>query len=164
MDFVKAQQEIENWIVDFVEKPNPLLNGWAPCPYARQARIEQKINIRQGHDPYYDLSRTFRNGIRDLDVVIYVYDSAAWPLESFRRWQRAGCFNPYDLYILEDHPADTETVNGVTMNQGTYALLFVQKKHKLEDAARQLAKKGYYTGWSEDYLKELFHGREDPRQ
>lgn len=163
MDFTLAKQEIENWIQDFVEKSNPLLNGWAPCPYARQARIEQKINIRRGQDPYYDITRTYRNGIRDADVVIYVYDPADWPLESFRIWQRAGCFNPHDLYTLEDHPADSEIANGVTMNQGAYAILFVQKKHKLEEAARQLASKGYYNGWPEDYLQELFRDREDPR-
>lgn len=163
MDFAKAQQEIENWIQDFVEKPTPSLNGWAPCPYARQARLENKISIRLGHDPYFDLCRTYRIGIRNADVAIYIYDPLEWPLERFRVWQRAGAANPHGLYVLEDHPSAVENINGVVMNQGTYAMLFVQKQHKLEEAARQLAKKGYYNGWSEDYLLELFHKREDPR-
>jgi hypothetical protein len=37
MNFSQAKTDIEQWIVDFVEKPNPMLNNWAPCPYARQA-------------------------------------------------------------------------------------------------------------------------------
>jgi len=163
MDFEKAQQEITQWIQDFVEKPNPLLNGWAPCPYARQARIENKISIRLGMDPYFDLCRTYRFGIRDFDVVAYVYDPQEWPLERFRSWQQAGVANPHGLYVLEDHPSEVENVNGVVMNQGTYAMLFVQNQTKLEEAAQQLAKKGYYTGWPEHYLQDLFKGREDPR-
>lgn len=163
MDFAKAQQEIVQWIQDFVEKPNPLLDGWAPCPYARQARIEDKISIRAGHDPYFDLCRTFRRGIGDSDVVIYAYDPIEWPLQRFRNWQRAGKINPHGLYVLEDHPGEIENVNGLMMNQGTYAILFVQSRNKLEEAARQLVQKDYYAGWPEHYLRDLFQGREDPR-
>ena len=38
-------QDLTDWMKDFVEKPNPLLNNWAPCPYARQERITDKIEI-----------------------------------------------------------------------------------------------------------------------
>jgi hypothetical protein len=67
------------------------------------------------------------------------------------------------LIALADHPADVETVNGVAMNQGTYAIVFVQSLDKLNHFARLLAPKGFYKGWDEEYLTVLFSGRQDPR-
>lgn len=165
-DFTKARAEIQQWIVDFVEKPNPLLNGWAPCPYARQARINNEVNIRMGLDPYFDLKKFVRYGMDRYDVIALVYNPDRWPLAEFRAlWTQAEqeFLSGQGLYVLEDHPSEQEQVLGVTMNQGTYAILFVQKKEKLEDAARQLAKKGYYNDWPEEYLAGLFRDREDPR-
>jgi hypothetical protein len=69
-----------------------------------------------------------------------------------------------DLIVLEDHPADVELVNGVTMNQGTYALALVQSLSDLDQRAAQMAAKGFYDTWPEDYLKPLFNHRQDPRK
>jgi hypothetical protein len=45
MDQDRIREKLREWLVDFVEKPNPLLNNWPPCPYARQARLANKIHI-----------------------------------------------------------------------------------------------------------------------
>jgi hypothetical protein len=166
MDSVQARIDVTNWITGFVEKPNPLLNGWAPCPYARAARMQNKIRLDIGLGPWLDLRQISWHGMRDLDVVVLVYDPQEWPLDLFRvQWQSAQqeFLSAKGLLCLEDHPADPEVVNGVSMNQGTWALLLVQQQIKLEDAASQLAKKGYYDNWPEDYLTSLFAGRQDPR-
>ena len=33
--------DIEQWIINFVEVKNPALGGWPPCPYARKARLDR---------------------------------------------------------------------------------------------------------------------------
>ena len=164
MDSVQARQDVINWITGFVEKPNPLLNGWAPCPYARAARVRGEVDIRIGTVPAEDLQTFVDLGMGDYQVVALIYDAAEWDLERFRASWRSQIANlgPQGLYVLEDHPAEPEQVLGVTMNQGTYALLFVQLKSKLEEAAAQLAPRGYYHDWPRDYLEGLFEGREDP--
>ena len=43
MDIETVSQDIERWIVNFVEVPHPALGGWAPCPYARAARLKKKL-------------------------------------------------------------------------------------------------------------------------
>ena len=45
------QGKIYHLMKDFVEKPNPKLGNWAPCPYARAARINNQIAIQQGTNP-----------------------------------------------------------------------------------------------------------------
>lgn len=164
MDFEKAQIDILNWITGFVERPHPGLNGWSPCPYARRARLENRFQICQGRlDPYSDLMHI---DIGDMDVVAMVYEPDKFDAREFNHQidrVNSGFLRARDLYALADHPEDTEQVNGVIMNQGTWAIAFVQPLEKLNQHARMLAEKGYYADWPEDYLQRLFQGREDPR-
>lgn len=164
MNFEQAQLDILIWITGFVERPHPALNGWAPCPYARRARLEGKFEIRPGKiDPYTDLQNI---DIGELDVVAMVYDPAEYEPEEFNRQISAvnqAFLQARDLLALADHPGSPEVVQGVIMNQGTWAIAFVQPLAKLNAHARMVAEKGYYKDWPEDYLKILFEGREDPR-
>jgi hypothetical protein len=41
---------------------------------------------------------------------------------------------------LEDHPGDPEIVNGVSMNQGTYALALIQSLTDLNEKAQAMVK------------------------
>jgi hypothetical protein len=70
---------------------------------------------------------------------------------------------PRDMLALEDHPDDVEMVNGVCMNQGTYALALVQGLSDLNAKAEVMANKGFYHTWPEEYLQALFQHRQDPR-
>ena len=45
MDQQLIRQQLQAWLVDFVEKPNPMLNGWAPCPFARKSRVTNCFDI-----------------------------------------------------------------------------------------------------------------------
>jgi hypothetical protein len=164
MNFDQAKQDITQWAIDFVEKPNPLLNGWAPCPYARRARVDNKLDIRPGSiNPISDCAFQHMN---DYDVIAYVYDGDRFSAAEFN--QAVDDLNAWHLrgrgmFALADHPADVETVNGVVMNQGTYAICFLQNLDKLNSHAAMLAEKGFYNGWPEEYLTVLFSGRQDPR-
>lgn len=166
MDKQQAITDVTNWIVDFVEKPNPMLAGWPPCPYARRARLDNTVDIRVGYVPYTDLVRLSYKGLGDKSVLIFIYDAAAVDRQSFfediRDANEEHLLN-CDIIALEDHPDAPEFVNGVCMNQGQYALAICQRLSELNDRARDLAKKDFYHGWSEQYLQDLFQYRQDPR-
>lgn len=167
MDIEKVKQDIESWIVNFVEVPHPALGGFPPCPYARSARLKQSYQVYLGTDPYYDLKNRARWGMGDREVIIYAYDPAEWPHHLFASSienANTEFLLRSDLLALEDHPSDVENINGVIMNQGTYALALVQSFSDLNVKARQIAAKGFYHGWPEDYLQALFQHREDPRK
>ena len=164
MNFDQAKQDITDWAINFVEKPNPLLNGWAPCPYARRARVDNKFDIRPGViNPISDCAF---QPMGTLDVIAYVYAAERFSAVEFNEmvdnlnvWH----LRPRGMFALADHPADVETVNSVAMNQGTYAICFLQDLAKLNSHAEMLAEKGFYQDWPEDYLSVLFAGRADPR-
>lgn len=159
-------QDIEHWIVNFVEVPHPALGGWPPCPYARSARMKKSYDVRVGVDPYFDLKNQARWGMGNREVIVYAYDPAEWPYELFSNSLK-NANNEHlikaDIIALEDHPTDVEMVNGVCMNQGTYALALVQSLSDLNVKAQTIATKGFYHNWPEEYLEGLFQHRKDPR-
>ena len=165
LDLATVRYDIERWIETFVEVPHPALGGWAPCPYARKARLDRDFEVRLGTDPYRDAMNLSVAGLTK-NVVIFAYDTEAWSHMEFaykldlanQHW-----LLPHDLLALEDHPNDQEIVNGVSMNQGTYALMLVQSLPDLNQKAKLVARKGFYDTWPEDYLQALFRHREDPR-
>lgn len=167
LDLNQVKQDIESWIANFVEVPHPALGGWPPCPYAKKARLEKDFAVKIGMDPYFDLVNLSRDGLSGKSVVIYVYDPVEWSYEQFAHSLKSANENyllKQDILALEDHPADPEIVNGISMNQGTYALAMCQSVSDLNARARHMASKGFYDTWPEDYLQALFHHREDPRQ
>jgi hypothetical protein len=164
MHFEQAQKDILGWISGFVEAPNTQLNGWSPCPYARRARLNGELEIRPGIiDPYTDLQPVTMG---NKTVIAYVYDPSQFAVQEFEHQIQSvnmGFLIPRNMIALADHPDRKEEIRGVVMNQGTWAIAFVQPLDELNRFARLIADKGYYEGWSEDYLKELFEFRQDPR-
>jgi hypothetical protein len=161
-----VQADIESWIQNFVEVPHPALGGWAPCPYARKARIDRDFEVRLGLAPIHDLICISKHGLGGKSVVIIVYDPALHPYKDFTadlNTANEQFLLPNNLLALEDHPADPEIVNGVSMNQGTYALALVQSLSDLNNKAQFMARKGFYDSWPEEYLTALFKHRQDPR-
>lgn len=167
IDLEQAKQDIERWIVEFVEVPNPAFAGWPPCPYARAARMKRSFDVRTGRDPYFDLKNLSRWGLGSWEVIIYVYDPKEWNhhqlATSIDHANREFLLHK-DMLCLEDHPDDPEIVNGVCLNQGTYALALCQSLSDLNTKAQHMANKGFYHSWPEEYLQALFQHREDPRR
>lgn len=166
LNIEQVKQDIEQWMINFVEVPHPALGGWPPCPFARQARIKRSFEVYLGSDPYFDLKNRARYGMGNKEVVIYVYNPQEWTHELFAASIESANREhllPRDILALEDHPADVENVNGVVMNQGKYAMALVQSLSDLNTKAKQMAAKGFYDSWPEDYLQALFHHRQDPR-
>jgi hypothetical protein len=165
LDLETVTYDIERWMANFVEVPHPALGGWAPCPYARKARLDRDFEVRLGRNPFEDLIAV-SYGTLSKSVTIFVYDATLHTYDQFHQgieYANTNYLVPKDMIALEDHPADAEIVNGVGMNQGTYALALVQNLTDLNQKAQQMAQKGFYATWPEDYLQTLFAHRQDPR-
>ena len=166
LDLATVQADIEQWMVNFVEVPHPALGGWAPCPYARKARLDRDYTIRVGVNPYFDLLNVAKDGLGGRSVLILAYNPDEFFYSQFNNDIKAAneeVLLRNDLLALEDHPGDPEIVNGVAMNQGTYALALVQSLSDLNQKAKVMAAKGFYDLWPEEYLTALFQHRKDPR-
>jgi hypothetical protein len=165
LDLDQVQYDIERWMATFIEVPHPALGGWAPCPYARRARLDRDFEVRIGRNPFEDLIAISYSAL-PCSVVIFAYDTKFHPYDKFHaeiEFANTNHLVPKDMIALEDHPADPEIVNGVSMNQGTYALALVQNLTDLNQKALGIAQKDFYATWPENYLQSLFAHRQDPR-
>jgi len=167
MNLPEAKQSVIDWLQNFIEIPHPALNGFPPCPYAKQARLKNQVDFRLGGDPYLDLLMLSKKGMENWEVVVYIYDPELWGADEFNEHIDAANDGPMKnagLISLSDHPDYREEQNGVCFNQGTYALSICALTKNLDAASVQLYKKGYYNGWDSEYLDDLFTNRKDPRK
>jgi hypothetical protein len=150
MDQKLVSEKLLKWMENFVEKPHPSMGNWPPCPYARQARLTNNIDIREGIDPLTDCLR-MEHDLWDKEVVVLWYDHANFPAEEFLADVEQA--NRYllkrDIVALEDHPNAEEIVSEIQMNFGYCAIIVLQKNSKLNSAADQLREKGYYDTWTQ---------------
>jgi hypothetical protein len=162
MDQQQIRQQLVAWLVDFVEKPNPMLNGWAPCPYAKKARATNLFDIQFATAS--TLATTIASAAQQLDqrdVVAVCVDHkqiSAADLTNLVQ-QLNDQLMPQDVLLLEDHPEDVEIINGVHMNFGACAIVFVQQLSKINKASDQLRAGGYYDCWSQENLDSVVSWR-----
>ena len=167
MKLEDVQADIAIWIENFLEVNNPILGNRSPCPFARSARLKNSYQVRLGTEAYADMMDISREGLGDLEVVIYAYPQNFYTPEEFADIvdkTNQGFLLPVDLIALDDHPDHVEEVNGVVFNQGTYALALVQSLSDLNSRAKIMAQQGFYDSWPKEYLQDLFKHREDPRK
>ena len=158
MNHTDIVEKLINWMKDFVEVPNSLLGNWPPCPFARQARINNKISIKFCEVfEFMDVIRESLETLEEKDVVVICFNHNQIDPVSLQEYVVGvnKTLMPANYVILEDHPDSPEFVNGVKMNFGLCGLLILQKLDKLNTAADQLREKGYYDTWDQAALDSV---------
>lgn len=158
LNYNEVNARLKDWLVNFVEVEHPSLGGWAPCPYARQARLNNKIFV------VIDDPTQISNHLDKLDhyeVVIVCFDAVEYLAEQISKFvlHINSLLEEQDAIVLEDHPDLVEYINGVPMNFGYCGLLIMQRASKLKTASEQLKRAGYYDVWSEQELAEVVNWR-----
>jgi hypothetical protein len=162
MDQAKVKEQLNEWLIDFVEKPNPLLNNWAPCPYARQARINNMISVKFCQiSELTDVIRESLPVLEHQDVVVICFDHLLIDPVSLQEYVESinKTLVPTNYVILEDHPDSPEYINGIKMNFGHCGLVILQKLDKLNASSDHLKDKGYYNTWSKENLDDVVNWR-----
>lgn len=156
-DFIK--EKFNQWLTEFVEVPNPALGMWAPCPYARQARIDNKIELlfcENIADLLTDIHKAVTLIESSKEVAVVCFDPSMISVSELTVLVKDTNKSIMPNYvILEDHPDAKEYINGVKMNFGYCGLLVIQQLNKLNRVADQLQAKGYYNTWSTENIDEV---------
>lgn len=158
MNQTEIIEKLNKWMTEFVEVPNGKLGNWPPCPYARQARLTNKIAIKFSTvNEFTDVVRESCQLLEDKEVVVICFDHKTVKPDFLRNLvsDMNHVLMPMNYVILEDHPDALEYVNGVNMNFGECGLLILQKLDKLNKASEQLKEKGYYESWSQAELDDV---------
>jgi hypothetical protein len=87
--------------------------------------------------------------------------------ENLNRFIAEGVFIDKDIWVMGFHPDDeaSEFVDEIDFAPETdarYAMIFVQRLSKLQEAADKLDKKGYYDSYDSEYnAREIYALREE---
>ncbi len=153
-------QDVMEWITNFVEVPHPMFAGYPPCPYAKQARMEGKVEFRELTDMEPDSNIWVSIDHFDFDkkdVLVIIADAKRWTPRYTQKLaaQLNGAYSHRDLVVMEDHPRLVEKVKDVRLNQGRHTLLLIQTRTKIKRFSDLLAKGDYYKNWSKKYRESV---------
>ena len=158
MDPQSIKTKLDKWLVEFVEAKHPELNNWAPCPYAKAARLSNMIEVVFCEvSEFNDVIRESVNMLEHKDVVVVCFDHNNIDPVTLQEWVSSmnETLMPANYVILDDHPDAPEYVNRVNMNFGHCGLLVLQKLDKLNNHASKLKEQGYYDSWDQRALNEV---------
>lgn len=155
------EAEIKKWVEEFVSVKNETLNK-IPCPFAKQAMLDDKIKYVSTERIGEALANIIDNWTDKHEVVVVYTDTLLYTPNEVR--EIVARFNdiamPKDIVALEDHPEDDEMLNGVKMNFGKGILVLVQRLSKLNKASTILKRQGYYDDWPEENYNDVVKWRE----
>ena len=147
--------EIIAWMEDFVEVKNKDFGGLPPCPYAKEARLKNKIDFVEfpNDRPDSEIEQYIHNMDFDKhDVTVIIFEKDRWTAkEAFKIARELEVIAEEKGILLgEDHPHMPETVGTSLLNNGDYIIFFLQKKEQVEAYGEKLRKTNYYDIWRKD--------------
>lgn len=151
----ECKEFLSNWIINFLSKPQEILSGYPPCPYARKALIENKINflsasnytqvILQEVSAWNNLYDVLLVECGNIDKDTFVNDVADINIELLGK----------GFVALEDHVNIEEPLHHLDFRNGKYNIILVQRLDKINLASDSLKKLGYYNNWSSDMINSV---------
>ncbi len=153
-------QTIQNWIKDFVTKPNPVFGDLPPCPYAQKAIVENKVTFLEldgvaGYPTLYQ--HILECDFEEKDVLCMIAQPDQFTADETVKLAKDlnNYFMSKDIVVLEDHPDIAEHVKHVKLNNGHYTLFLAQRLSKLNRFSKMLENGPYYKNWSKSYLRSV---------
>ena len=166
------EQDIRTWSHSFLEVPNTKLNGLPPCPYAKQAWLDDKVTFSVNTGTEGLIAEVKRFDQHDYEIVIWA--NAMLPDVQYLDGLCDGINEmaataKQDIHLMVFHPDFTAEDAGldflldedVTDHNLVYCMVFIQKLSLLDDASLSLEKSGYYKHFPEElYNNLILHRRE----
>jgi len=168
--------ELVDWSSTVLEKVNPYFNNLPPCPYARQAWADDRVAVifkyETNKQTLYNTVSQFDDNFDIAIIVDFKFDEDPELFHTYLYEMNDviadGMFIDRDIWVMGFHPYDEESefVNEVEHSfepqiEAEYAMIFVQRLSKLQEAAYKLDKKGYYNTYNGHYnAREIFEKRE----
>lgn len=149
MQLEEVQQHIRRWVENTLSVPSPIFNNLPPCPYSREALLNNKVNIRCAHgadllDSIMDIGRTWND---TYEIILVASEPDTIKPEDLIAGMAAvnKMFEAHDLVSFFDHPKCTDPKYTITSANGKYVLVGMQRLNNFIRAAKPLYKRQYFA-------------------
>ena len=172
----KIKKEIRRWSKEQLEPPNPDFNNIPACPYAKKAWKDKKVKFAFKTELYDNeiIYKYLNDWDNDIDLVILVDTNFVEQTEDFHdnldfinENISDHCFKERDFWVMGFHPYDdaNELIDDGTFEGESdleYAIVFIQRLSKLEEASEKLINQGYYKTYFDTYdVQEMYAVRKE---
>lgn len=154
-------------IQTFLEKANPIFSGLPVCPFAKKARLENKIlyqvypfsaQASLNTDPAFArLISEFAAQNRHEVLLIIHPDPLAITAEQTRQLVKnlAQELSEKQLVAFGGHPDDNFNIQGLHTRREPYPNLTIQSEQLVRERSQLLSKTSYYANWSTENLSQI---------
>ncbi|MGV0024849.1 DUF1415 family protein [Phormidesmis priestleyi] len=155
---------------DVLEQPHPVFRGLPICPFAKQARLQGKIDFQVQRFRLDDLTSSSPLMVmihrfaktKQHDVLLIIHPDPQ--VTSFAQFQQEvdrlnTHLEPLHLTAFGGHPDDTFQIQGVRTRQDPFLNLTIQSIEKLTHASARLSTTHYYDNWTAEALKSVGYPR-----
>lgn len=144
MTFEEFKEAFIEWTINEIESKKE--DGFPVCPYARKARVDNKIQFIDASEEVSNLrnfdQENFEIGIAWIGNTDYNVDTAMSLCEFYSQ------LNP-DLLYFKSIPG-----SGYFTSNVSYCI-FIQLKNDILEKRGQLLETKYYDSWPEEYFQEI---------
>lgn len=158
-DHAEIVRELSQHIIDFVERPHPKFANLPICPFARKARLENRIQfevLELTCDGVLALVPSF-TAKPELHLMICIHPrrdglSSAEVHRLVEALNRA--LPAMNLMALGGHPDDPFNIDGLYTRQEPYPNIQLTRLDIGERAHQSIKNSGYYDRWTESNLRD----------
>jgi hypothetical protein len=158
----KIETDIKNWLINYVEANHEFYDyKFPPCPYARDARINAKVDIcAWDHE---NLKSFITSQTQDLmndkkfTVKIMVFPSKMrWYFHIHYFIKKLNkTLIPQDFYAQIGRAVDTKSKYNEFLKNKPYFIIIVNKLSDVLAAQHALSKTQYYSSWSPGHYNDV---------
>ncbi len=155
------------YMKEFLEKPHPAFGGLPVCPFARKARLEDRILYKvvrfctgaefNPDSPVFRVIREFCQEER-YEVLLVIHPEKQ-AMTRLAMQEFIDCLNDKisdtGLVAFAGHPDDDFNIQDVYTRQEPYINFTVQTKQLVKVASDSLLKTAYYNNWTPDNLEYI---------
>ena len=148
---------IEDYI-KYITLKRKELGGHAICPFAK--RFLDKTVIIESEDLEKDAIQCIESEERPMLWMVY-----GCPEKFNKEWLSSFCeinkdkAKAKDLWLIWDHPDQTNKIGDVKTNNKEYGILLIQPLTELNEYSEKLKKTNYYEFWDKEYYDAIVGDR-----
>ena len=168
-------QEMRDWSSHALQKITPNYNNLPACPYARAAWEQDKVGFSFKYSKDWQDLYTLVSQWDDSKDVVILIDFCPLPIDEMDSYLNMlndmiseGIFINKDMFLMGFHPDDEDNdflddedfESATSTSDVSYAMIFLQRLTKLQEASDALRVKGYYDNCEEYYdSSQLYENR-----
>ncbi len=155
------------YMQNHLEKPHPVFGGLPICPFARAARLQNKIcfqvypfslNTDLNVDaPFLRTIRAFGQTNQYEALMVLHPDQQAMTLDELQQFVDTlnEAIAPDGLLAFGGHPNEPFNIQGVYTRHEPFINFTVQTSQTIKEASDFLLKTRYYENWSAESMKQV---------